>query len=332
VRHRPASRPLVTRTPSALTRWALLTRRSTRSRSARLALGAMFSTVIASFVLAVPVVSGAGAETSSGVFTSFASSPATRGSSSDSPVVMGVDGDWASSDSDRPAARKTTPRAHTPKATPRAHPKAAPKAPRTPKAAPKAPVTTAPAAAGSTAPDTTAPDTSAKDPSAEAPPVVETQAPVEEAAETAVSAPAPAEAAAPTPTQAAAPRPPANTSTEGQVLALVNAARADHGCGALAADAGLAAVARAHSADMRDSGYFGHTNLAGLDPFDRAAAAGLSARAENIARGQDDAAAVMNSWMNSSGHRANILNCSLTKLGVGVAEGSGGPWWTQLFA
>jgi uncharacterized protein YkwD len=328
VRHRSASRPLVVRTPSALNRWALSTRRSTRSRSARLALGAMFSTVIASFVLAVPVVSGAGAETSSGVFTSFASSPATRGSSSDSPVVMGVDGHPASSDRDRPSARKTTPRAHPSKATPRAHSsKAAPRTPKTPKAAPKAPVTTAPAAAGSTAPDTTAPDTST-----EAPPVVETPAPVEETRETSASAPAPTQAAAPAPTQSAAPRPPANSSAEGQVLALVNAARADHGCRALVADAGLAAVARAHSADMRDSGYFDHTNRAGLDPFDRAEAAGLSARAENIARGQDDAAAVMNSWMNSSGHRANILNCSLTKLGVGVAEGSGGPWWTQLFA
>ena len=291
----------------------------------------MFSTVIASFVLAVPVVSGAGAETSSGVFTSFASSPATRGSSSDSPVVMGVDGDPAASESDRPAARKATPRTHTPKATPRSHRSKA--APKTPKAAPKAPVTTAPAAAGSSASDTSAPDTTASDTPTEAPPVVETQAPVEETASPApAAAEAPARTPAPAPTQAAAPQPPANSSTEGQVLALVNAARADHGCDALAADAGLAAVARAHSADMRDSGYFAHTNLAGLDPFDRAAAAGLSARAENIARGQDDAAAVMKSWMESSGHRANILNCSLTKLGVGVAEGSGGPWWTQLFA
>jgi uncharacterized protein YkwD len=293
----------------------------------------MFSTVVASFVLAVPVVSGAGAETSSGVFTSFASSPATRGSSSDSPVVMGVDGVPTSSDSDRPAARKTTPRAHPPKATPRAHPsKAAPKAPKAPKAAPKAPVTTAPdtTAPDTSAPDTSAPDTSAPETSPEAPPVVETPAPVEETRET--SAPAPTQAAAPAPTQTSAPRPPANTSAEGQVLALVNAERASHGCRALVADAGLAAVARAHSADMRDRGYFDHTNRAGQDPFDRAEAAGLSARAENIARGQDDAAAVMKSWMNSSGHRANILNCSLTKLGVGVAEGSGGPWWTQLFA
>jgi uncharacterized protein YkwD len=41
---------------------------------------------------------------------------------------------------------------------------------------------------------------------------------------------------------------------------------------------------------------------------------------------------VMTAWMNSPGHRANILNCSYTKLGVGVADGTGGPWWTQDFA
>jgi uncharacterized protein YkwD len=69
-----------------------------------------------------------------------------------------------------------------------------------------------------------------------------------------------------------------------------------------------------------------------MSPFDRAEEAGLSnARAENIARGQQSPAAVMDSWMNSSGHRANILNCQLRTLGVGVATGSGGPWWTQLF-
>jgi uncharacterized protein YkwD len=115
------------------------------------------------------------------------------------------------------------------------------------------------------------------------------------------------------------------------VLALVNQERAAAGCGAVTADAALAGVARAHSADMRDRGFFDHTNPDGQDPFDRAAAAGLSARAENIARGQADAAAVMESWMNSPGHRRNILDCDLTRLGVGVAEGAGGPWWTQLF-
>ena len=100
----------------------------------------------------------------------------------------------------------------------------------------------------------------------------------------------------------------------------------------MTADAGLAQVARAHSADMRDRGFFDHTNPSGQSPWDRAEAAGISyARAENIARGQRDAAAVMSAWMNSPGHRANILNCDLGRLGTGYAEGSGGPWWTQLF-
>ncbi len=115
------------------------------------------------------------------------------------------------------------------------------------------------------------------------------------------------------------------------MLALVNAERAAAGCGALSADGGLASVARAHSEDMRDRGFFDHVNPDRLDPFERADRAGVTARAENIARGQQSAAEVMNSWMTSPGHRANILNCSLTRLGVGIAEGSGGPWWTQLF-
>ncbi|RBY77734.1 CAP domain-containing protein [Geodermatophilus sp. TF02-6] len=116
------------------------------------------------------------------------------------------------------------------------------------------------------------------------------------------------------------------------MLTLVNEARAAAGCAPVAADAALAAVARAHSADMRDRGYFSHTTSEGLSPFDRAEAAGITyARAENIAYGQPDATAVMDAWMSSSGHRANILDCTLTRLGVGVAEGAGGPWWTQLF-
>ncbi|WP_255362514.1 CAP domain-containing protein [Blastococcus aurantiacus] len=150
--------------------------------------------------------------------------------------------------------------------------------------------------------------------------------------------PAPATSAAPRTALPAAPAPPppaavpAGSDRAGQVLALVNQARASAGCRPLAADARLAAVAAAHSADMRDRGFFDHVNLAGQSPFDRAGAAGVSARAENIARGQRDPAAVMDSWMNSPGHRANILDCGLTRLGVGIADGGGGPWWTQLFA
>jgi uncharacterized protein YkwD len=119
---------------------------------------------------------------------------------------------------------------------------------------------------------------------------------------------------------------------EAQVLALLNTEREAVGCGSLVADGRLAAVARAHSADMRARGFFDHVDPDGVGPFDRAEAAGLTARAENIARGQQDAAGVVADWMSSPGHRASILNCTLTSVGIGVAEGSGGPWWTQLFA
>ncbi|RBY93354.1 CAP domain-containing protein [Blastococcus sp. TF02A-30] len=185
------------------------------------------------------------------------------------------------------------------------------------------------------------PDTGAGSPSAPVPPAETTAAPAPAetpAATVEEPAPAPAPAPAPDPEPAPAPAPapvaaavPAGGARESQVLAMVNQERAAVGCGAVSADAGLARVAAAHSADMRDRGFFAHTNLSGLDPFDRARAAGLSARAENIAQGQPDAAAVMDAWMNSSGHRANILDCSLTRLGVGIADGGGGPWWTQLF-
>jgi uncharacterized protein YkwD len=133
------------------------------------------------------------------------------------------------------------------------------------------------------------------------------------------------------PAAAAAPAP-ADPSLEGQVLALVNVQRAAAGCGALTADPALAGLARAHSADMRDRNFFDHVNPDGLDPFERGSRAGVVVHAENIAYGQPDPAAVMDAWMNSAGHRANILNCDLTRLGVGVVEGAGGPWWTQDFA
>jgi uncharacterized protein YkwD len=163
-------------------------------------------------------------------------------------------------------------------------------------------------------------------------------APASSAAAPAPARPAPADQVTPQTTLPGTPAPPppaaaaAAQDRAAQVLALVNQERADAGCRPLGADGRLAAVAAAHSADMRDRGFFDHVNLDGLSPFDRADAAGVAARAENIARGQSDAAAVMESWMASPGHRANILDCGLTRLGVGVADGGGGPWWTQLFA
>ncbi|CCK27197.1 transmembrane protein [Streptomyces davaonensis JCM 4913] len=117
-----------------------------------------------------------------------------------------------------------------------------------------------------------------------------------------------------------------------EVLRLVNEERAKVGCSAVAANSSLAELASAFSEDMAERGFFDHTDPDGSSPWDRAAKAGITnLGGENIARGQADAAAVMDAWMNSPGHRANILNCDFKTLGVGVHMASGGPWWTQNF-
>ncbi|MFD8418109.1 sigma-70 family RNA polymerase sigma factor [Streptomyces sp. NPDC059668] len=138
----------------------------------------------------------------------------------------------------------------------------------------------------------------------------------------------PAKASASAPKAAAAP-----TTTVGQVVALVNKERATAGCGPLTEDAQLEKAAQAHSEDMDARNFFEHTNPDGADPGQRITAAGYrwSTYGENIAQGQQTPEAVMESWMNSPGHRANILNCSFKNIGVGVHNGSGGPWWTQDF-
>ncbi|MFF5370764.1 CAP domain-containing protein [Streptomyces sp. NPDC013187] len=117
-----------------------------------------------------------------------------------------------------------------------------------------------------------------------------------------------------------------------QVLSLVNEERAKVGCRPVAANSALTDLAQSYSEDMAARGFFDHTDPDGRTPWDRAEKAGISnLGGENIARGQADAAAVMDAWMNSPGHRANILNCDFKTLGVGVELGSGGPWWTQNF-
>jgi uncharacterized protein YkwD len=119
------------------------------------------------------------------------------------------------------------------------------------------------------------------------------------------------------------------------VLRLANQERKAAGCPALKSNTTLVSVARAHSTDMAIKGYFDHASQDGRSPFQRMAAAGYaySMAAENIAYGQPSAAAVMTAWMNSAGHRANILNCSLTELGVGAyrASASSPIYWTQDF-
>ncbi|GAA0636103.1 hypothetical protein GCM10009535_10330 [Streptomyces thermocarboxydovorans] len=119
-------------------------------------------------------------------------------------------------------------------------------------------------------------------------------------------------------------------SPAAQVLALTNAERSKTGCGPVTADSRLAKAAQLHSEDMSANNYFSHTSQDGRSFADRAKAQGYpSPGAENIAKGQSSAAAVMDAWMNSPGHRANILNCDLKTMGVGVTTSD---WtWTQVF-
>ncbi|MEV7580528.1 CAP domain-containing protein [Streptomyces erythrochromogenes] len=124
-----------------------------------------------------------------------------------------------------------------------------------------------------------------------------------------------------------------NGDAESAVLALVNKERAAAGCGALTSNPKLSAAARGYSDTMARAGVMSHTGPDGSTMTSRVEAAGYkwSNLGENIARGQADADAVMKAWMNSSGHRANILNCAFKEIGIGVHKGDGGPWWTQNF-
>lgn len=141
----------------------------------------------------------------------------------------------------------------------------------------------------------------------------------------------PKKTVAPPPTKKPAPSPSA-PSARAEVLALVNQERSKAGCSPLTTSTPLTSLAQNFSEDMAARGFFDHTDPDGDTPWDRAAQAGVQGlAAENIARGQADAQAVMDGWMNSEGHRANILNCDYKTIGIGVHEGSGGPWWTQNF-
>ncbi|MFS0861355.1 SafA/ExsA family spore coat assembly protein [Fredinandcohnia sp. 179-A 10B2 NHS] len=123
-------------------------------------------------------------------------------------------------------------------------------------------------------------------------------------------------------------------SIENQVIQLTNQQRAKNGLPALKADWELSRVARYKSVDMRDKNYFSHTSPTYGSPFTMMKNFGVSYRtaAENIAAGQRTPQEVVNAWMNSPGHRANILKSDITHIGVGYAEGgSKRHYWTQMF-
>ena len=118
---------------------------------------------------------------------------------------------------------------------------------------------------------------------------------------------------------------------EQQVVELTNQERAKAGLSPLKVDLELSRVARIKSQDMRDQGYFNHNSPTYGSPFDMMRNFGISYRTagENIAMGQRSPQEVVNAWMNSDGHRRNILNPNFTHIGVGyVADGN---YWTQQF-
>jgi uncharacterized protein YkwD len=116
---------------------------------------------------------------------------------------------------------------------------------------------------------------------------------------------------------------------EQRVIELTNANRRQAGCPDLVNNNKLHAAALAHSKDMAVNNYFSHTGLNGSSPGERIADQGYRFRgwAENIAAGYRTPESVVEGWMNSPGHRANILNCSLREIGVGFYQF----YWTQNF-
>ncbi|MFG1602476.1 CAP domain-containing protein [Actinoplanes sp. NPDC049265] len=137
-------------------------------------------------------------------------------------------------------------------------------------------------------------------------------------------------------TTAAAKVAPGLTGQEAEVIRLTNVERDKAGCGPVELDTRLRTAMRLHVTELGKHGnlYISHVSDDGRSFVDRARAQGYNdAGGENVARGQGDAAGVMTSWMNSEGHRANILNCSFKSIGVGAVKAStdGTIVWGQIF-
>lgn len=178
-----------------------------------------------------------------------------------------------------------------------------------------------------TTPETPAPETPAELETPDEPEIpAEPETPAEQEAPAEPETSAKPEA----PTQSETPATSAN-AYEREVIRLVNVERAKYGLSPLTEDAALTRTARMKSQDMHDRGYFDHNSPTYGTPFQLMKSQGVSYRTagENIAMGYRTPEAVVNAWMNSAGHRANILNASYTKIGVGYVES--GNYWTQHF-
>jgi uncharacterized protein YkwD len=210
----------------------------------------------------------------------------------------------------------------------------APVAATSPATTSSAAATTTPVAAPVT---TTAPTTAAPTATTAPPTTTTTAAPLTttRARPTTTTPPRTTTRTTPPPTTTTPPpaAPPVDGSVAGQVLALVNDARGGAGCPAVRLDDRLSRAAALHSADMAANDYFDHTSRDGRSFVDRVRAQGYDApRSENIAAGQRTPADVVAGWLDSPGHRRNILDCGSTEMGIGRADGgSFGRYWTQVF-
>jgi uncharacterized protein YkwD len=128
-----------------------------------------------------------------------------------------------------------------------------------------------------------------------------------------------------------------NSAFETELISLINQERSDEGLPAYSNQSQLTSAARTHSDDMACNNFFSHTSPTTGSSFDRIAAAGYSysSAGENIAAGYGSPAAVLEGWMNSSGHRANILSENFTQIGIGYAyweDSDYSTYWTAVFA
>ncbi|GGZ92138.1 hypothetical protein GCM10010371_59860 [Streptomyces subrutilus] len=192
--------------------------------------------------------------------------------------------------------------------------------------APTAPTAPTPVAttATPTAPAAPAPRATTDPPQRTQPPVTSAQPAKPHRAPARTTAPA-------APKAPAAPPAPAASGPAAEVVALVNAERAKAGCSVLTVNPKLTAAALAHSKDMAATATMSHTGSDGSDPGARITRAGYAwtTYGENVAYGYSSPQQVMTGWMNSPGHRENILNCSFKEIGVALAQPNA--YWTQSF-
>jgi len=294
VHHTPVGPPLSARIRSALRRWIPVCRPASPFRMRRVApllLVGMATALITVVAFAVPALSGSRPPVSLDSSTSNSTGGA-------SPVVMGVDG--------RPVAGTSTSRQH--------------RSTQPSSAAPggqAGTVTREPDRAGTTtaAGDATGTQTLA---GSTGPAGTSSKSRSKSSSPAPSSSPSSSSSSSAPSSSSSAPPPAPSPGNSDNVLALVNAARAEAGCADLTSDDALAAAAVANSTAMAAQGV-----LAVLD------AAGTGSA---IAAGEPDADSVVSAWLADPTDQATLLNCTLTTAGVGQAGGDGGPWWTLFLA